>query len=125
MDDVFLANKNSDAEDKPGYYAVLPAEVRYDPELGSTEKLLFAEITALCNKEGYCWASNAYMAKLFSVSVVHISRMISRIEDRGYIHVEIDHEHGNRRKIFDVSQGNKEKLKELFGKTAFSLGVNR
>ena len=36
----------------PTYYAVLPADVRYDTNLSPQEKILYAEITALSNKEG-------------------------------------------------------------------------
>ena len=32
---------------KPGYWAVLPARVRYDEELRPNAKLIYAEITAL------------------------------------------------------------------------------
>ena len=37
--------------EKPNYYAVLPAIVRYDNDLKPNEKLLYAEIVALSNME--------------------------------------------------------------------------
>lgn len=46
--------------EKPNYYAVLPACVRYDDRLKPAEKLLFAELTSLSQAEGYSWASNGY-----------------------------------------------------------------
>ena len=46
--------------EKPNYYAILPAEVRYCKELSPMERLLYAEITCLCNHKGYCWATNNY-----------------------------------------------------------------
>ncbi len=36
--------------ERPTYYAVLPATVRYDNALSEFQKLLFAEITALADK---------------------------------------------------------------------------
>ena len=72
-------------EDKPNYYAVLPAEVRYDNNIGNFSKLLYAEISALCNKEGYCWANNNYFSKLYEVTNVTITRSISQLVESGYI----------------------------------------
>ena len=54
--------------ESPSYYAILPPDVRYDKQLPQGAKLLYSEITALSNKNGYCWASNDYFAKLYSVS---------------------------------------------------------
>lgn len=51
--------------DKPGFYAILPASVRYDNELSYGARLLYCEITALANKHGFCYAGNTYFAELF------------------------------------------------------------
>ena len=50
--------------EKPNYYSILPAIVRYDPDLTPTAKLLYSEITSLVNKTGICWASDKYFAYL-------------------------------------------------------------
>ena len=50
-------------ENKIGYYAVIPATILFDKELKPNEKLLYAVITALSNKEGYCYASNTYLGE--------------------------------------------------------------
>ena len=73
---------------KPNYYAVIPAIVRYDESLSPSEKLLFAEITALCNTTGECYATNSYFAKLYNKDKVTISRWVSKLKDQGYIHVD-------------------------------------
>lgn len=82
------------------YYAVIPADVRYDTNLTANAKLLYAEITALANHNGYCWATNEYFANLYQLSERTISRLISSLEKEGYLNVEIDKSQGNKRKIF-------------------------
>lgn len=76
-------------EEKPNYYAVIPANVRYDNELKANEKLLYGEISALAQKEGKCWASNTYFSKLYSVYPTTISKWIKHLEEKGYIKVEM------------------------------------
>jgi DNA-binding transcriptional regulator YhcF (GntR family) len=76
--------------EKPNYYAVLIAEVRYDNQLGNFSKLLYAEISALCNKEGYCWASNNYFAALYEVKELTVTRAITQLVERGYLIRELN-----------------------------------
>lgn len=58
---------------KKSYYAVIPATVRYDSSVVPGAKLLYGEITALCNEKGYCWATNDYFSRIYSVSKRTIS----------------------------------------------------
>lgn len=74
--------------ENPNYYAVIPAEVRYDKKLKANAKLLYGEITALTQKNGECWASNTYFAKLYDVDPSAISKWIKNLEDNGYIDIE-------------------------------------
>lgn len=76
-------------EEKPNYYAIIPANVRYDTELKDKAKLLYGEIVALSNKEGYCWATNNYFAELYGVSKMTISRLIQELASKNYINVEM------------------------------------
>lgn len=71
------------------YYAILPAKVRYDKNITPNAKLLYAEITALCNDRGYCWAGNAYFAELYGVTKTSISNWISSLQKHGYIDVQL------------------------------------
>ena len=99
--------------EKPSYYSILTAEVRYDNNLTDSEKLLFAEITSLSNKYGYCTASNNYFAKLYDVSKVTVSRRISSLRDNGYLHVELIKE-GNeikQRQLYPLSNVNRPIIK--------------
>ena len=81
---------------KPSYYAIIPANVRYDKNLTANAKLLYGEITALCNKEGHCWAGNQYFAELYSVSKVSISTWISNLKDAGHISVQMNYKEGSK-----------------------------
>lgn len=76
-------------ERKPAYYAILPAKVRYDESLRPNAKLLYAEITALANADGYCWAENATLAKYFGVSPKTVSDLIGTLAKRGYVTVKV------------------------------------
>lgn len=69
----------------PNYYAIIPANVRYDKTLRPNAKLLYGEITALSNAEGYCWATNSYFANLYDVDSNTISKWISQLNNKGYI----------------------------------------
>lgn len=71
--------------ENPSYYAIIPANVRYDKDLSANAKLLYGEITALCNKEGYCWATNNYFAKLYNVSARSIQTWLKQLINKGYI----------------------------------------
>ena len=74
---------------QPNYYAIIPSEVRYDSRLKANEKLLFAEITSLTNKKGYCYANNEYFAELYNAKKDTISRWISGLEKLGYLKREL------------------------------------
>lgn len=84
------------AELKKSYYAIIPAEVRYDEELPPNAKLLYGEITSLCNEKGYCWATNQYFADLYKVSKITVSRWISTLNKKGYISVEALYKEGTK-----------------------------
>lgn len=74
---------------KRSYYAVLPANIRYDNDITPNAKLLYAEITALCNEKGYCWATNEYFAELYNVSDRTITRLVRQLCDKEYIVIEL------------------------------------
>lgn len=82
--------------ERPNYYAVLPASVRYDKQLRPAARLLYAEITALCNKSGYCSAGNAYFAELYDASIKTVQGWITQLVKGGYISVEVLRDDGGQ-----------------------------
>lgn len=86
----------SDEEMQRSYYAILPANVRYDNRLTPNAKLLYAEITALCNEKGFCWASNDYFAQLYSVSKKSVSTWINQLISEGYLTSELIYKDGSQ-----------------------------
>ena len=93
------------------YYAIIPANVRYDNELTPNAKLLYGEITALCNDKGYCWAKNEYFSKLYDVSEVSISKWVNSLIKKGYIQSEMIYKDNKTYRLLTiVYDGLKEKL---------------
>ena len=85
---------------RPAYWAVLPAEIRYDPELPDKAKLLYAEISSLTSETGYCWASNEHFCQLYDCTERTIRRLISALAARGYIRIQDGNGGSGRRKIY-------------------------
>lgn len=75
-------------KESPSYYAIIPANVRYDENLKPNSKLLYGEITALASKNGVCYASNNYFAQLYNVDISTISKCITQLKDKDYIQVD-------------------------------------
>ena len=75
-------------EEKPNYFAIIPANVRYDTDLRANAKLMYGEITALSSKYGECSASNNYFARLYEVDCSAISKWITQLKDKKYIEIE-------------------------------------
>ena len=82
--------------DKPSYYAIIPATVRYDKRLTANAKLLYGEITALCYQEGYAWAGNQYFADLYEVHKNSISAWIGNLKEAGHITVQMNYREGSK-----------------------------
>ena len=81
-----------ETNEKPSFYAILPAHVRYEKRLKPAERLLFAEISALTNKFGYCTASNGYFAELYETKKETVSRWISHLSELGFVKLEMVYE---------------------------------
>lgn len=76
-----------------------PAEVRYSKDIPDGAKLLYGEITALSNKHGYCFASNAYLADLYGNDIRTVQRWIGQLQKHNFINVLIT---GKNRRIYPI-----------------------
>ena len=82
--------------ERQGYYGILPASIRYDKNLKPMEKIMYSELTALSNKNGYCNATNSYFAELYEVGKNTVSLWISDLEKAGYIKTKLIYEAGTK-----------------------------
>ena len=80
--------------EKPNYYSYIPAHIRY-ADITPNAKLLYAEITALLQMNGVCFASNQYFSKLYGKNKVTISRWISELKQNGFIKVSFTYKEGS------------------------------
>ena len=85
--------------EQPNYFAIIPANVRYDKDLTLLARLLYGEITALSNKEGYCFALNTYFANLYGVTNRTIINALNSLLKKGYIKTEIKYYKETKRVI--------------------------
>lgn len=95
-------------EQQRSYYAIIPANVRYDKDLAPNAKLLYGEITALCNEKGYCWASNQYFAELYGVSVLSIKRWVNSLVTKGYVYRTLTYKPNSKevdKRILSIGSG--------------------
>ena len=75
---------------KPGYFSILTADVRYDKTLCPSAKLFYSEIKDLTQKEGYCGASNKYFAELYEVDISTIKRWLSSLKRAGHLEIQTE-----------------------------------
>lgn len=73
---------------RPGYWAVIPAAVRYDDRIPASAKVLYAEMSALAERDGYCWAGNDYFARVFQLTEKSVRRQLAALAEAGYIRIE-------------------------------------
>jgi DnaD/phage-associated family protein len=82
-------------ETKKSYYAIIPANVRY-AKITNGAKLLYGEITALCNEKGYCWATNKYFADLYEVDKSTIKKWLKALADNNFISTKLKYKDNSK-----------------------------
>lgn len=84
----------SEEINRPGFYAVIPATVRYDKRLTDFAKLIYGEISALASEKGFCWARNKYFADIHGVDERTVQRAISLLKQCVHIRIEYLYKEG-------------------------------
>ena len=121
----FYFNRKDRKMKEANYYAIIPANVRYDKDLSANAKLLYGEIIALSNGEGYCWATNSYFANLYNVKNIAVSRWISQLVKKGYIKSVIIYRNGTKeiesRRLYIEEYKNQLRLLKLINLSLLKL----
>lgn len=87
------------------WLSFIPYALRNDRNVSDGAKVLYTFISSLCDKEGYCWAANKYLAEIVGISERELRRRIGELSKSRYIDIEfIKGEKGEilKRKIFLV-----------------------
>lgn len=70
-------------------FVLIPAAVLDDRRIKAAEKIFFAEIMALSNNTGYCYATNTYFRALYDVSVTTLQGWLANLKKCGYVKIDI------------------------------------
>ncbi|MFA6201357.1 MAG: helix-turn-helix domain-containing protein [Bacteroidales bacterium] len=82
-----------------GYYYTIPAKL-IEIAPNRVIPLLYGLIVNLTHKDGYCWASNEFLAKRLKISISTLKRNINWLEEHNLIKRSVNQEMGNLRKIY-------------------------
>ena len=103
--------EREDNEPRHAFDIVIPGEIRINQNLSWQEKHLYGLIRNLSRREGYCWATNNYLAKEMGISVPTVKRWIDHLVKEDALRREmINFKMYNRRRLWIT--GAFEKLKK-------------
>lgn len=107
---TFLKNTNSNDS-----YITIPSALLKDPEIDHSTAVLLAVIASLSAKDGFCWASDNFLANECKCKPRMISYRLKILEKNGHI-IRQTYKEGmlNKRKIFVKMDFYKKKKKEAF-----------
>lgn len=81
---------------KPSYFIQVPSKVLHEPSLSPGSKLLFGEISLLASAAQFCFASNAFFASNYSVSVRTVENWLKELKNFGLIRIEVKRNQNNQ-----------------------------
>jgi len=73
-----------------GYYYTMPADVMFDKTISDQSKLVYALIANFCDRYGVCTVTNKRLGEPLGKSDRSLSRVISELNEAGYIEVKLD-----------------------------------
>jgi len=81
-----------------GFFYIIPAKLAEEGK--PTKALLYGLITSLINKEGFCWATNVYLAQKMGMrSKTQVSIYLNELVKEGWVVAEVDVKAKHPRKI--------------------------
>ncbi len=72
---------------KQSYFGIVTSTVLFSKQLKDREKILYAHISVLQEKTGWCFASNEYFAEATNCSIPTINRSIKLLKEIGFVEV--------------------------------------
>lgn len=73
----------------PTYYTILPACIRLNPKIIPGAKLLWSDISVLSLKNGYCYSTNAFFARIYGVSIRTVNTWVSNLKHLELVIIEL------------------------------------
>lgn len=95
----------------------IPAEVKFNPNLDSDNKMILSEILSLSKLENGCIASNAHFARIINTKLPAVSKRLKQLEDMGYI-TRYNHYSGKQ------CIGRSIHIKNIMGSSSGNVGTN-
>ncbi len=64
----------------PTYYTILPACIRLNSNIIPGAKLLWSDISVLSLKNGYCYSTNAFFARIYGVNIRTVNTWVKNLK---------------------------------------------
>jgi hypothetical protein len=91
--------------DDHNFFLVSSSRVFLDKSLSFQSRFLFTILSSLTKKEGYCYASNQYLAELMDSSDRSIQRWLEELKEKKYIEVHLWKEKMRQKRAINIHPG--------------------
>lgn len=78
-------HNTSDNYPQHNFFLLIPAHVADDPDIDDSTAILYGRLNALSNRDGFCWATDQYLADLTKCKLRSIQERLNLLEKKGYI----------------------------------------
>ena len=96
-----------------GYILSIHGIIMGQKDLSLCDKCLYATISGLSTKYGFCYASNKYFSTAIGVSISSISRSLKVLSDKNYIQTNIQYASDKRTVVSRNIKINNSKIEQL------------
>ena len=88
--------------EKQNYWVVIPSKLYFEGKKNKDIQGLYALVSSLTKKEGYCYASNQRLADVIGVSNPTVRRWLKELQGMNYIRCDYDEKlkNSDKRKIY-------------------------